>query len=72
MKIARITSQIPHHDLREELGLFQQYCTCRTAHPVKVKTGEGVTGRYERFGLGNVAIAIKGIVEKVSTHGSWR
>lgn len=49
----------------EELGYSQQYYTRRTAHLVKVETDEGVTGWGECFGPGNVALANKGIVERV-------
>ena len=49
----------------EELGYSQQYYTQRTAHIVEVSTDEGVTGWGECFGPGNVALANKGIVEKV-------
>ncbi|MCY3877063.1 MAG: mandelate racemase/muconate lactonizing enzyme family protein [Rhodobacteraceae bacterium] len=47
------------------LGFSQQFYTCRTAHLVEVETDGGVTGWGECFGPGNVAIANKGIVEKV-------
>ncbi len=65
MKITRITGHVLRHDLPEELGYSQQFYTCRTAHLVEVETDEGVTGWGECFGPGNVAIANKGIVEKV-------
>ena len=47
------------------LGFSQQFYTCRTAQLVEVETDEGVTGWGECFAPGNVAIANKGIVEKV-------
>ena len=65
MKITRITSHVLQYDLPEELGFSQQFYTHRTAHLVEVETDEGVTGWGECFGPGNVAIANKGIVEKV-------
>lgn len=65
MKITRITSHVLGYDLPEELGYSQQYYAKRTAHLVKVETDEGVTGWGECFGPGNVALANKGIVEKV-------
>ena len=65
MKITKITSRVLKYDLPEELGYSQQYYSRRTAHLVEVETDEGVTGWGECFGPGNVAIANKGIVEKV-------
>jgi D-galactarolactone cycloisomerase len=65
MKIIRITSHVLGYDLQEELGYSQQYYAKRTAHLVRVETDEGITGWGECFGPGNVAIANKGIVEKV-------
>lgn len=65
MKIIKITSHVLGYDLPEELGYSQQYYAKRTAHLVKVETDEGVTGWGECFGPGNVALANKGIVEKV-------
>ena len=65
MKITRITSHVLQYDLPEDLGYSQQFYTRRTAHLVEVETDEGVTGWGECFGPGNVAIANKGIVEKV-------
>jgi len=54
-----------HYDLPEELGYSQQYYAKRTCHLVEVETDEGITGWGECFGPGNVALANKGIVEKV-------
>jgi len=65
MKITRITSHVLHYDLPEELGYSQQYYAKRTCHLVEVETDEGITGWGECFGPGNVALANKGIVEKV-------
>lgn len=65
MKITKITSHILQYDLPEELGYSQQYYAKRSAHIVEVETDEGITGWGECFGPGNVAIANKGIVEKV-------
>ena len=65
MKITRIVSHVLQHDMPEELGYSQQYYTRRTAHLVEVQTDEGLTGWGECFGPGNVALANKGIVEKV-------
>ncbi len=65
MKITRIISHVLGYDLPEELGYSQQYYSKRTAHLVEVQTDEGITGWGECFGPGNVAIANKGIVEKV-------
>ncbi|RLJ41233.1 D-galactarolactone cycloisomerase [Litoreibacter meonggei] len=65
MKITRITSHVLGYDLPEELGYSQQYYSKRTAHLVEVETDEGITGWGECFGPGNVALANKGIVEKV-------
>ncbi len=65
MKITKITSHVLQYDLPEELGYSQQYYAKRSAHIVEVETDEGITGWGECFGPGNVAIANKGIVEKV-------
>lgn len=65
MKITRITSHVLQYDMPEELGYSQQYYSRRTAHLVEVETDEGVTGWGECFGPGNIALANKGIVEKV-------
>jgi len=65
MKITRITSHVLQYDLPELLGYSQQYFAKRSAHLVEVETDEGVTGWGECFGPGNVAIANKGIVERV-------
>ena len=51
--------------LPETLGYSQQYYTKRTAHLVEVETDEGITGWGECFGAGNIALANKGIVQKV-------
>ncbi|NNE23743.1 MAG: mandelate racemase/muconate lactonizing enzyme family protein [Rhizobiales bacterium] len=65
MKITRITSHVLQYDLPQALGYSQQYYAKRSAHLVEVETDEGVTGWGECFGPGNVALANKGIVEKV-------
>ena len=65
MKIINVTSHVLRYDLPEELGYSQQFYTSRTAHLVEIQTYEGITGWGECFGPGNVAIANKGIVEKV-------
>ena len=65
MKITRITSHVLGYDLPEALGYSQQYYNKRTAHLVEVETDEGITGWGECFGAGNIALANKGIVEKV-------
>ncbi|MDG1085357.1 MAG: mandelate racemase/muconate lactonizing enzyme family protein [Planktotalea sp.] len=65
MKITRIISHVLQYDMPEVLGYSQQYYDKRSAHLVEVQTDEGVTGWGESFGPGNVAIANKGIVEKV-------
>ncbi|WP_372572269.1 mandelate racemase/muconate lactonizing enzyme family protein [Ruegeria jejuensis] len=65
MKITKVISHVLAYDLPGELGYSQQYYTRRTAHLVEVQTDEGITGWGECFGPGNVAIANKGIVEKV-------
>ncbi|MEM7197994.1 MAG: mandelate racemase/muconate lactonizing enzyme family protein [Pseudomonadota bacterium] len=65
MSIRSVKSHVLQYDLSEELGYSQQYYTKRTAHIVEVTTEEGVTGWGECFGPGNVAIANKGIVEKL-------
>ena len=65
MRITRIISHVLSYDLPEELGYSQQYYSKRTAHIVEVQTDEGVVGWGECFGPGNVALANKGIVERV-------
>ncbi|WP_298961518.1 mandelate racemase/muconate lactonizing enzyme family protein [uncultured Roseibium sp.] len=65
MKITRVTSHVLQYDLPEELGYSQQFYAKRSAHLVEVETDEGITGWGECFGPGNVALANKGIVEKV-------
>ena len=65
MKITRITSHVLGYDLPEPLGYSQQYYNKRTAHLVEVETDDGVVGWGECFGAGNIALANKGIVEKV-------
>ena len=65
MKITRVISHILGYDLPEPLGYSQQYYTKRTAHLVEVETDEGITGWGECFGAGNIALANKGIVEKI-------
>lgn len=65
MKIIKVISHVLGYDLPEELGYSQQYYAKRTAHLVEVQTDEGITGWGECFGPGNVALANKGIVEKV-------
>lgn len=65
MKITQVISHVLQYDLPSELGYSQQYYHNRTAHLVEVRTDEGVTGWGECFGPGNIAIANKGIVEKV-------
>lgn len=65
MRIVGVASHVLQHDLPEELGYSQQYYARRTAHLVEVRTDDGMTGWGECFGPGNVAIANKGIVEKV-------
>lgn len=65
MKITSIKSHVLQYDLPEELGYSQQYYARRTAHLVEVETDEGITGWGECFGPGNVALANKGIVERV-------
>jgi len=65
MKIVEVRSHVLQYDMPEELGYSQQYYAKRTAHLVEVTTDEGVTGWGECFGPGNVALANKGIVEKV-------
>ncbi|AGI67581.1 putative L-rhamnonate dehydratase [Octadecabacter antarcticus 307] len=65
MKITKVISHVLGYDLPEELGYSQQYYSKRTAHLVEVQTDEGITGWGECFGPGNVALANKGIVEKV-------
>ena len=65
MKITAIRSHVLQTDMPEELGYSQQYYAQRTAHLVEVTTDEGITGWGECFGPGNVALANRGIVEKV-------
>ncbi|MEM8702378.1 MAG: mandelate racemase/muconate lactonizing enzyme family protein [Pseudomonadota bacterium] len=65
MKITGVKSHVLQYDLPGELGYSQQYYEKRTAHLVEVQTDEGITGWGECFGPGNVAVANKGIVEKV-------
>ena len=65
MKIIRVTSHVLQYDLPEELGYSQQFYAKRTCHLVEVETDDGVTGWGECFGPGTVALANKGIVEKV-------
>lgn len=65
MKITDVKSHVLAYDLPEELGYSQQYYARRTAHLVEVSTDKGVTGWGECFGPGNIALANKGIVEKV-------
>jgi len=65
MKITAVRSHVLGYDLPEELGYSQQFYARRTAHLVEVETDEGVTGWGECFGPGNVALANKGIVERV-------
>ncbi len=65
MKITDVKSHVLAYDLPEELGYSQQYYARRTAHLVEVSTDEGITGWGECFGAGNIALANKGIVEKV-------
>lgn len=65
MKITKVTSHVLRYDLPEKLGYSQQFYSSRTAHLVEIQTDEGITGWGECFGPGNVAIANKGIVEKV-------
>ena len=65
MKITAIRSHVLRTDMPEELGYSQQFYSQRTAHLVEVETDEGLTGWGECFGPGNVALANKGIVEKV-------
>ena len=65
MKISRITSHVLQYDMPEELGYSQQYYDRRSAHLVEIETDGGLTGWGECFGPGNIALANKGIVEKV-------
>lgn len=65
MKVTRVKSHVLQTDMPEELGYSQQFYSLRTAHLVEVQTDEGVTGWGECFGPGNVALANKGIVERV-------
>ena len=65
MKITRVTSHVLQCDMPEELGYSQQYYSKRTAHLVEVETDAGITGWGECFGPGNIALANKGIVERV-------
>ena len=65
MKITAIISHVLQYDLPEELGYSQQYYAKRSAHLVEVRTDEGISGWGECFGPGNIALANKGIVERV-------
>lgn len=65
MKITKVISHVLQYDMPEELGYSQQYYAKRSAHLVEVQTDEGITGWGECFGPGTVALANKGIVEKV-------
>ncbi|MEM7256049.1 MAG: mandelate racemase/muconate lactonizing enzyme family protein [Pseudomonadota bacterium] len=65
MKITSVRSHVLRYEMPEELGYSQQYYQQRTAHLVEVTTDQGITGWGECFGPGNVALANKGIVEKV-------
>lgn len=65
MRITKIVSHVLQYDLPEELGYSQQYYARRSAHLVEVQTDQGITGWGECFGPGTVALANKGIVEKV-------
>lgn len=65
MKIVKVRSHVLRYDMPEELGYSQQYYAQRSAHLVEVCTDEGITGWGECFGPGNIALANKGIVEKV-------
>lgn len=65
MMITKVTSHVLQYDMPELLGYSQQYYAKRSAHLVEVETDEGITGWGECFGPGNVALANKGIVEKV-------
>ena len=65
MKITAVRSHVLQTDMLEELGYSQQFYAKRTCHLVEVQTDEGVTGWGECFGPGNVALANKGIVERV-------
>lgn len=65
MKITKLVSHVLQYDLPEELGYSQQYYAKRSAHIVEVQTDEGLTGWGECFGPGPVALANKGIVERV-------
>ncbi len=65
MKITRITSHVLRYAMPERLGYSQQFYDQRTAHLVEVETDEGVTGWGECFGPGTIALANKGIVERV-------
>jgi len=65
MKITAVISHVLQYDMPEVLGYSQQYYDKRSAHLVEVQTDEGITGWGECFGPGNVALANKGIVEKV-------
>lgn len=65
MRITDIESIILQHDMQEELGFAQGYYDKRTAHLVKVRTDEGITGIGEVFGAGNFASANQGILNHV-------
>lgn len=65
MKIVGVVSHVLQYELPDALGYSQQFYRRRTAHLVEVQTDEGVTGWGECFGPGQVALANKGIVERV-------
>lgn len=65
MKITAVISHVLQYDMPEELGYSQKFYSKRTAHLVEVQTNQGVTGWGECFGPGSIALANKGIVEKV-------
>lgn len=65
MKITKVASHVLQYELPHELGYSQQFYTGRSAHLVEVQTDEGITGWGECFGPGNIALANKGIVERV-------
>ena len=66
MKITSIKSHVLKYELEKELGYSQQYYKHRTAHLVEVQTNEGITGWGEGFGPGNIALANKYIIEKLT------
>ena len=65
MKITKITSHVLQYEMPEQLGYSQQFYNMRTAHLVEVETDQGISGWGECFGPGNIALANRGIVEKV-------